>query len=136
MRFDMTFTVTVVIALSALFSPILTAIINNQHLRKMKKLDMQENNQNSYYLHKRELLETFLVCISNSTFDSDIDSTAKLNASYYKIIPYIPNEEIEKFNQIINSINKNENKESWWEYITQNILPVIRELLSESPEGK
>lgn len=46
-----------VIALAAVASPIITAIINNHYLMKMKEIDHNDEIREQTYLHKREILE-------------------------------------------------------------------------------
>ena len=53
MELDLTVTVSVIIALCAIVSPILVAIINNRHQRKMKQLEIAKE-------HKMKAFETYL----------------------------------------------------------------------------
>lgn len=75
MNFDITWTITAVIAVSSLLSPIAVAIINNRHNEKLKKLELdynlrfqtlqinqQEENRlaNIYYSDKKNAFSDFL----------------------------------------------------------------------------
>lgn len=53
MKFDFTITISILIAIIALISPIVTAIINNCHQTKIKKMDMYETS-------KRDALSNFI----------------------------------------------------------------------------
>ena len=58
MKFDISMTIGSIIALVALISPIVTAIINNRHQIKVKKLDMYETK-------KYKSLENFIKSACN-----------------------------------------------------------------------
>ena len=52
--------VTIIVALAAIISPVITAIINNRHQRKMRELELKEQQRNDVILHKREIFEGYL----------------------------------------------------------------------------
>ena len=58
MKFDLNLTITAIIALIALISPIITTIINNRYQLKLKKIEL-------YEIAKRKCLEDFIKAISD-----------------------------------------------------------------------
>lgn len=64
MDFDPTITISIIIAIIALISPIVTAIINNCHQTKIKKMDMYETA-------KREALTDFIHSAQATIFNSE-----------------------------------------------------------------
>lgn len=58
MNFDFTITFSLILAIIAFVSPIITTLINNSHNFKVKKLDMYEQ-------YKRETLESFISSVSD-----------------------------------------------------------------------
>ncbi len=86
---DLSLTITGIIALSAIFSPIITGIINNYHATKIKKMDMYETA-------KRNALSTFIDCaqaaILNSTDRKIIDQYV---CSFDKLFIYFSNISVE-----------------------------------------
>lgn len=81
MNFDFNLTITGIIALSAIISPIIVAIINNKYHLKLKKIE-------KYELNKTQALENFLgawgVHFSKFTGQSEHDFLKCL----YELLPY------------------------------------------------
>ncbi len=59
-KFDVSITISVVIAICAIVSPIFTTLLNNHHLYKMKKLDLELETQKQSYFYKRGIYESYL----------------------------------------------------------------------------
>ncbi len=57
---DLTITVSVILAVCALISPAITALINNSHQRKMKKLELRQASIEKHYTYTREIFENYL----------------------------------------------------------------------------
>lgn len=82
MKIDFTITISIIIALIALVSPVVTAIINNCHQTKIKKLDMYETA-------KREALSDFIVSAQTTLFNSEnSEFMLKYIASFDKLFIY------------------------------------------------
>lgn len=64
---------TIVIAVCAILSPILTALINNHHQKVMKKLEYKHLEHEEQIRHEREICEGYVraagACIHNLTVD-------------------------------------------------------------------
>ncbi len=60
-QIDMTITISVIVALAAIVSPILTAIINNRYQLKLKKLELKQKEYEQTVLYKRKIFENSLV---------------------------------------------------------------------------
>lgn len=59
-KVDLTVTISVIIALCAILSPILTAIINNCHDTKLKKLEYEHLEREEERKHEREMYEGYI----------------------------------------------------------------------------
>lgn len=59
MPIDTTITISVIVALVALISPIITAIINNRHQLKIKMMEYKENRYTEEIRHQKQLLEHY-----------------------------------------------------------------------------
>lgn len=74
MKFDSTITITVVIAISAIISPIITTLLNNHHLYKMRKLDDETELRKTSYFYKRGIFEDYMryagQCVTHATSDA------------------------------------------------------------------
>lgn len=73
-KIDLTVTVSVIIALCAIVSPILTTILNNRHQLKIRKLELQEKEYENTIAYQRTVFENYLrysgKCISRATPDA------------------------------------------------------------------
>ena len=59
-KVDLTVTVSVIIAICSIVSPILTAIINNCHDTKPKKLEYKHLEREEQRQHERDIFETYV----------------------------------------------------------------------------
>ena len=69
---DLTVTISVIIALCAILSPILTAIINNCHDTKLKKLEYEHLEREEERKHERELYEGYIRAAGDEEIRKDI----------------------------------------------------------------
>lgn len=71
MQVDLTITISAILGASAVISPMLTAIINNKHQRKMKKMEYEHENEKASLFYKRGIFEDYLKytgqCIAYAT---------------------------------------------------------------------
>lgn len=63
-QIDMTITISVIVALAAIVSPVLTALINNNHHKKIKELEMKQTEYEQTILYKRNIFENYLKSLS------------------------------------------------------------------------
>lgn len=116
-------TVTIVIALAAIISPILVAVINNvhhskmeslshSHQEKMKELDLQakRESENLKYLHSifENYLQSTSRCIASPTSEN-----IELYGEHYSIsFIYFPPESYERLELINSSVQKRDWEEA------------------------
>lgn len=81
-------TIAVILGLSAIVSPIITTVINNCHQTKIKKMDMYENA-------KRNVLSEFIMSAQASIFNSDHDTMLEYITSLNKLFIYFSNISLE-----------------------------------------
>lgn len=60
LKLDLSFTITAIIAVISLLSPILTALINNRHLKKMRLLELEQERYAKNVLFKRQVFENYI----------------------------------------------------------------------------
>lgn len=107
MKIDLSLTITSIIALSAVFSPIVTSLIDNHYLSK------RENAKN-YELAKRQALTDFIGCANNMHQHKTPTPIAKYYSALNNLYIYfssIPNDvhslldiEYVKFDKALNNI--------------------------------
>ena len=60
-KIELTITISVILALAAIISPIFTAIINNRYQLKLKKLELKQKNTSKPSCIKEIFLKTIFV---------------------------------------------------------------------------
>lgn len=74
---DLSFTITAIIAICALISPVATTLINNHHQKVMKKLEYEAQEKQRQITRKREIFEDYLcaagACLQHATPESLVD---------------------------------------------------------------
>lgn len=58
LKWDLSITISAIIAVAAIIFPILTAVINNVHQRNMKKLELKEKHYSQTASYKKKSLKT------------------------------------------------------------------------------
>lgn len=91
LKFDSTLTLSIVIAVIALVSPIITTVINNRYQLKLKKIDMYEEA-------KRQVLSDFIENAQEYLLNPGyIESTVKYYSSLDKLFLYFSDIDLNTF---------------------------------------
>jgi len=73
-KVDMTITISVVIAMCAIISPVITTLLNNHHIYKLKKLELKEKSKEDNAFYKRGIYEDYYkitgICITARTTEA------------------------------------------------------------------
>lgn len=135
MNLDLTFSITAIIAVCALISPIFTALINNNHLYKMKVLDIQENEMKELIDHKRSLLENFMRSAGNTLGVNSFENQKQLAHDFYIILPYLPPNKSELFSAFCRMLSEKDREypnEAISDMLHNEIVPIVKEMLESS----
>lgn len=124
---DLTLTVSIILGLSAIISPILVALINNHHQYKMKKLEYKQKEHEENILYRRKIFVNFLqafnkVCQAPS--DENISSYSECYSLAYIYLPDYVRKDMGKFNLLIN----NQNFDEAIKYVDALSMDVCKEL--------
>ena len=108
LKIDFTLTITVIIALAAIISPVLVALINNRHNAKMREKEMLHEQRlkqlelshelavkqlDMYYIQKKTAFENFLVVAGKLLYDIGIaDGIPKLHSAAANALLYCSEE--------------------------------------------
>lgn len=92
LNFDLTVSISVILALAAIISPILTALINNRHHTKIRKMEMQQQTYENTILHKRTVFENYLKVAGKCIYYSDTSSLKEYGEFYFHALMYAPPE--------------------------------------------
>lgn len=85
-EFDLTITISVILAFVAIISPIFTAIINNCHDTKIKKLELKQKEYENTVMYKRSLFENYLKYAGRCIYFSDIDASKYYGEFYFSAL--------------------------------------------------
>lgn len=106
MKIDPTITFALIVAFVSLISPIAVALINNRHMRKMKEMELKQENFRNITLHKRDILENFLRLVGEFTSSDTNVKMSELAVAYYMLLPYIPANKTKYFRDFADIIAK------------------------------
>ena len=122
-KVDLTVTISVIIAICAIISPIITTLLNNHHLYKMRKLDDAALRKDSYF-YKRGIYEDYLRYTSQCLTNPSTVTLKEYGKTYALALIYFPDELQEQLISINNAINNH-----MWDNALSNlneIAPIIR----------
>ncbi len=135
-KFDTSLTIVGIIAIVALLSPPITAIIENLFKLLGKWIDYRHAVYDNEYNHKRELFENFLDCTGKVSYEKSPENLNRLLHAYYVIIPYIPKAKVAFFREYCNLIQEetDSSAEQLMHLLHDEIIPCIkRELRRRKP---
>lgn len=89
-EFDLTISISVIVALCAIISPILTSIINNQYQLKLKRIELTQQEYKETVLYHRNVYEKYLRYAGRCIYFSDSDALKEYGESYYSALMYAP----------------------------------------------
>lgn len=89
-QIELTITISVILALAAIISPIFTTIINNRYQLKVKKLELKQKEYEQTILYKRNIFENYLRYL-NDVLQNPTDKSLSGYAQYYPLaFMYLP----------------------------------------------
>lgn len=100
MNFDLTITFAVILGISAIISPIIVTVINNNYQLKLKRYENQE-------LAKRQAIIDFINATAEcTTYDGrlPLQSISNFQKACNKLLLYFPTVDIEILNKIYSSL--------------------------------
>ena len=89
-KIDLTITISVILAVCAIVSPIATAIINNHYLFKLKKLELQHEDEKASFFYKRGVYEDYLRFTGNIILHQTVANVDDYGKIYPLALIYFP----------------------------------------------
>ncbi len=126
-KLDLSFTITAIVALIALISPIFTTLLNNRHQLKIKKLELAQKQSENTVLYKRNIFENYVSALSKLSAHPSNETLEEYGKYYSLAYMYLP-ESLQGDMSKINSHVLNHN----WENISplfENLIPKIYKVL-------
>lgn len=102
-KIDLTISVTALLGIAAIISPILTTLLNNHHLLKMKKLELKQKEFDQTVLYKRNIYEQFLQGLSQLSQNQNEEHLGLYSKYYSLAYMYLPSD-IQKTLSELNSL--------------------------------
>lgn len=102
MKVDLTITVTAILGIAAIISPIATAIINNRYQLKLKKLELHQKQLENTTYYIRSIFENYLRYAGRCIYNSDREACKDYGEYYFLALSYAP-DDISSSMVIINS---------------------------------
>lgn len=87
---DLTVTISVIIALCAIVSPIFTTIINNRHQFKLKRMELKQKNYEQTVLHEIKIYEDYLKYAGRYIYHADHITIKEYGECYYLALMIAP----------------------------------------------
>lgn len=110
MKFNLTVTISVIIALVALVSPIAVAIINNRYQARLRKMELQHDlevkQMDLYYSEKKQAFYDFLKIAGVYRTSPDQINLGKLQSAAYSAILFCNQENKDKIQSFVRLANE------------------------------
>lgn len=91
-KIDLTISISVILALCAIISPMLTAIINNHHQIKLKRIEIKQQEYRESVLYQRDIFEKYLKYAGRCIYYADHEALKDYGEYYYSALMYASNE--------------------------------------------
>ena len=89
---DLSFTITAIIAICALVSPIITTLINNHHQKVMKQLECQEEEKVHNAERKRQIYENYIRAAGSCVQLISRENLSEFGKYSSQILCYVPDD--------------------------------------------
>ena len=130
MKLDLTVTITAILGIAAIISPIATAIINNLYQIELKKLEYQQKEKENSFFYKRGIYEEYLKRTGECITYPDEDAARKYGEIYGLALIYFPEnyiEDLKELNEIIRHSNTKE-KIAFFNKLAPKIRTILRSM--------
>ena len=124
---DLTISITTILALVAIISPILTTLINNIFLLILKNMEKKQKHYEQDTLHRREIFENFLSAFNEVCHRRDDTTISRYASSYSLVYIYLP-EKVRKDLGLINLYIANCEWEEAIKYVDAISMDIYREI--------
>lgn len=91
-KIDLTVTISVIIALCAIISPILTCLINNRHQLTIRQLESEQKRYESTTIYLRSIFENYLRAAGKCVGRANSDALREYGEYYLVALMYAPDD--------------------------------------------
>ena len=111
-NFDWSYVISGITLVVAIVSPVLVTILNNYHNSKIRKLELDYQNQLSYYQKQESVFNSFLESASKQINHDYPSERNEYMQSYNQLFLYSPEEYWEQFKKLNEAVIKRDKDES------------------------
>lgn len=120
-KIDLTISITVIVAIAAIISPVITTLLNNHYQLKIKKMEMQQKQYEDTVLYRRQVIENYLQALSvvmQNFSHPNLELYAKCYSIAYLYLPNAIQKEMSEVNHLIHGVGTNCTPEQFDHLIT------------------
>lgn len=129
MQWSLDWTVGSILAASAIISPILTAIINNHHLMKIRKLDQKKEAHQETAVYKRKLIESYLQKTASCVHYHTPEHREQYSESFGRLVSYVSDEIQKQMILIDDCIDENDDETARHAFI--RLIPQLTDIVQK-----
>ena len=89
-KIDLTVTISAIVAIAAIISPVITALINNAYQLKLRKLEIQQQRYENDIMHRRKIFEDFLSSFNDACQSQSKEAISRYASSYSLVYICLP----------------------------------------------
>lgn len=105
MKLDLTITISAILGLAAIISPIATSIINNIYQLNLKKLEYEQQDKEASVFYKRGIYEDYLRCTGTCIAFATKENLQEYGKMYALALIYFPPDLIEDLKALNTAIH-------------------------------
>ncbi len=128
MKLDLSFTITAIIALCALITPLLTTKINNSHQIKLKQLDLKQQTVEQEMNYVRNKMDLYLQTVGAFIGNSTKINRAAFEEAHFSLLSVLPLEMIPVFEDFYRMLIVNMDFEQSTMALHQVIVPNLKNM--------
>lgn len=128
LKLDLSFTITAIIALCALITPLLTTYLNNSHQRKLRELEFHQQEQTQDFLYVREKMDSYLETVGQFIGSGTTINQAAFEEAHFSLLPIISIEMIPIFEQFYKTLIVEHNLQKTRDDLHKVIIPFLKSI--------
>ena len=136
MEFDNTYSITAIIAVCSIFSPIITTLINLIFQAFQQNVEMKNKQYTLNVIHKREIIENCIKCAGKCACYTDIESIKEFGESCLLAAGYLNGEAYEKAMYLFKEVNRYEGSQDTVIKSIESFLPLLKKEIQKLPKYK
>lgn len=105
---DISLLLAIILGLTSFVSPILVTVINNFHQKRMKKLEIEQENIRNNQLYLRSIFDNYYLYAGGMIGHHDGESIAKYQSAYFQALTYADDDLRAKMKEVNSLIQSHE----------------------------